>query len=438
MNSLLVSRKISLSNPDSSRAAPEPGGPQNIESPSRKYRVLLIASHPVQYASPLFRRLASDPRLDIEVAYCSLQGAEAGRDPEFGIEVVWDVPLLDGYAWSQIPNRSPRPGIGRFFGLINPGLWKLIRTGNFDAILVYGYAYLSYWIAFLAARSAGLPILLPTDAVEMPHPRGGWWWKRWLKPPAVHFIYNRIADMVLVPSTATRRFIQSFGVPAERIAFTHYVVDNDYFTRASAEVDRAAIRNSWGIPPESLVILFCAKLAVWKRPQDLLEAFFAIHAEDRGLTPAAYLVFAGEGALRSKLEARTKSLGIQDRVRFLGFVNQSKLPGVYVASDLLVLPSGHEPWGLVVNEAMGCGLPAVVSDRVGANLDLITPGVTGEVYPSANVEALANILRQLVSDPSRIKSMGRAARTRMETWSYQEHAGGLVGAIEQAVKGKPR
>jgi glycosyltransferase involved in cell wall biosynthesis len=142
--------------------------------------------------------------------------------------------------------------------------------------------------------------------------------------------------------------------------------------------------------------------------------------------------------MRSELEARAKSMGMQDRVRFLGFVNQSQLPAVYAASDLLVLPSGHEPWGLVVNEAMSCGIPAVVSDRVGANFDLITPGVTGEVYPSGNVEALANIFRQLIADPAQIRSLGRAARARMETWSYREHAKGMVGAIEEVVEAKRR
>ena len=116
MSSLPVARKMALANADISRTEHEPGAPQQIASGSRKYRVLLIASHPVQYASPLFRRLAADPRLDIEVAYCSMQGAESGRDPGFGIDVAWDVPLLDGYAWHQIPNRSPCPGIGRFLG----------------------------------------------------------------------------------------------------------------------------------------------------------------------------------------------------------------------------------------------------------------------------------------------------------------------------------
>ena len=70
----------------------------------RKLRVLAVASHPVQYMTPIFRRMAKHPRLDLHVAYCSLRGAEAGHDPEFGTEVKWDVPLLDGYEWTQVPN----------------------------------------------------------------------------------------------------------------------------------------------------------------------------------------------------------------------------------------------------------------------------------------------------------------------------------------------
>src|SRR5438067_509076 len=92
-----------------------------------KYRVLLVCSHPVQYAAPVFRRMAQHPRLDIQVAYCSLQGAEAGLDPGFGVTVAWDVALLEGYPWVRVPNKSPRPNLKAFFGLVNPGLWRLVR-----------------------------------------------------------------------------------------------------------------------------------------------------------------------------------------------------------------------------------------------------------------------------------------------------------------------
>ena len=118
--------------------------------PSCRYRVLAIASHAVQYSAPLFRRMAQHPKLDFSVAYCSLRGAQPMHDPDFETTIQWDVPLLDGYEWQEIPNRGS--GNGSFWGLNNPDLWKLIRTGNFDAVLCYvSYLSASFWIAFFAS-----------------------------------------------------------------------------------------------------------------------------------------------------------------------------------------------------------------------------------------------------------------------------------------------
>jgi len=102
----------------------EQGGARNSRNPSPvvRRRLLLVGSHVVQYSSPIFQKLAQDPRLEILVAYCSMQGAEARVDPEFGVEVAWDTPLFEGYPWVHVPNRAARPGLGRFFGLFNPGL----------------------------------------------------------------------------------------------------------------------------------------------------------------------------------------------------------------------------------------------------------------------------------------------------------------------------
>jgi glycosyltransferase involved in cell wall biosynthesis len=125
-------------------------------------------------------------------------------------------------------------------------------------------------------------------------------------------------------------------------------------------------------------------------------------------------------------------LGVADRVRFLGFVNQSALPRAYVGSDLLVLPSDYDAFGLVVNEAMLCGRPAVVSDVVGAKFDLIREGETGFVFPVGDVDALAAILRDLLSDRPRLERVGEAARRRMETWSPREYVEDLVAAVEAA------
>jgi hypothetical protein len=124
---------------------------QRLSVAEQRFRVLVVATHPVQYMAPILRRLSNHPRLQLKVAYCSLRGAEAALDPEFGATVRWDVPLLDGYDWVEVPNKGS--GAESFFGLYNPGLWHLIRKGNFDAILCFvGYVRGSFWIALAAAR----------------------------------------------------------------------------------------------------------------------------------------------------------------------------------------------------------------------------------------------------------------------------------------------
>jgi glycosyltransferase involved in cell wall biosynthesis len=159
---------------------------------------------------------------------------------------------------------------------------------------------------------------------------------------------------------------------------------------------------------------------------DLLEAFA------RANVPNSYLVFAGDGPERSALERRAKESGFADRVRFLGFLNQSQLPSAYCASDLFVLPSLFEPFGLVVNEAMLCGLPVAVSDRVGAKFDLVRPDENGYVFPAGDVEGLAAILRQILPDGEKRARMGAAARRRMETWSPREYTDSVVRAVQSA------
>lgn len=393
----------------------------------RPLRVLLVSSHPVQYATPIFRLLAKDPRVEIQVAYCSMQGAEAQLDPDFGVEVKWDVPLLEGYPWVGVPNRSWAPGEGSFFGFFNPGMWRLISRGNFDAVVLFtGYVYAAFWIALAAAKWKRVPVLFGTDAHELA-PRDGQRWKfhlkRWLWPRLF-----QLADIVLIVSSGGAALMRSLGIPEKRIAMAPFCVDNAWWARKSDLVDRAAVRERWDVPGNAAAVLFCAKLQSWKRPQDLLRAFAKL-AE-----PDAYLVFAGDGALRSSLESEASSLGISERVRFVGFVNQSGLPEVYTASDILVLPSEYEPFGLVVNEAMLCRCPVIVSDRVGARFDLVREGETGYVFSCGDVDALATMLRRVLADRQQLRRMGEAARRRMASWSHADYAQALVTSISNAVE----
>lgn len=389
----------------------------------RRYRVLAIASHPVQYGAPLFRLLARHPQLDFQVAYCSLRGAQAGHDPEFGRNVKWDIPLLDGYAWTHVPNSGSDSA--SFFGLNNPGLWRLIRRGRFDAVLSYtGYVRATFWISYFAAKFSRSAFLFGTDSISLAS-RDGRTWKRVFKRIFWPWLF-RLADQAIAPSSPTRDLLLSLGMPADRVMLIPYVVDNDWWIERSAGVDRAAVRAAWGAAPHDVVLLFCAKLQSWKRPFDVLRAFAKCNL------PQTRLVYAGDGPLHAQLLIEASALGIESRVRFLGFANQTQLPAIYTSADVMVLPSEYEPFGVVVNEAMCCGCPVIVSDRVGAGRDLIAPVCPHFIFPCGDVNALSEILARVVSSSAELREAGRRATARVRTWSPNENIEATVEAIVRA------
>jgi glycosyltransferase involved in cell wall biosynthesis len=397
----------------------------------RPVRVLFVGTHPVQYESPLLRLLAKDSRVEIQVAYCSLQGVEPQFDRDFGVEVKWDIPLLEGYPWVVVKNRSWRPELGSFFGLFNPGIWSLIRRGSFDAVVLYtGYAYSTFWMAVAAAKLSGVPILFGTDATSL-QPRDARRWKLPIKRLMLPKVF-RFADVVIIPSEAGRQFILSMGISDSRIVLTPFVVDNTWWRKCASEVDRGAVRREWGVPEDAPVVLFCAKLQPWKRPGDVLNAFVKANVE------GAFLVFAGDGPMRASLEAEAKNLGIAERTRFLGFVNQTGLPSVYRSADLFVLPSEYDPCPAVVCEAMLCGCPVVLSDQIRGRFDLVKDGETGFIFPCGNVDVLARILVDMLGERAKLAELSRNAVTRMETWSPRENVEATVMAIERAAQLRPR
>lgn len=401
----------------------------NARTWGAKPTALLVSSQPIQNAASL-QQMARNTRLDVLTAYCSLPDAKLWRDAEHLNKAAFDLPMLEGYDWTYVPNRSPLPRLGKFYGLINPGIIGLVAKS--DCCIIYGHAYVSFWLAIATAKLLGKPVLLGTDATSLQSHFGAANWKSSLKKKLFPFLYNRVANLVLVPSTASRQFICSLGVAADRVALTPYVVDNDAIAAIAETADRRAIRAEWQIPESATVAVFCAKFIERKRPHDALRAF-----AQAGLTNS-YLVMIGDGPLRDELHREAERLKISDRVRFIGMVKYSRLPEIYAASDVLVFPSEHEPYGLPVNEAMICGIPAIASDRVGASLDLIEQGKTGFVYPCGDEAALADILRTVLSDSQLLKQMGEAARRRIATWSPRENAEATVRAVEKALAGRRR
>jgi glycosyltransferase involved in cell wall biosynthesis len=180
------------------------------------------------------------------------------------------------------------------------------------------------------------------------------------------------------------------------------------------------------------VILFASKLQSRKRCSDLLEAYRNLSA-GRGIEPFPYLVIVGDGEERAELESRSWAYGL-DGVRFCGFRNQSELPGFFDLATVFVLPSRHEPWGLIVNEVMNAGQAVIVSDDVGCQPDLITDGVEGCVFPAGDVAALTDALRRVLATPETAAKMGERGLERIRRWSFEEDICGLRQALARVTR----
>ena len=160
------------------------------------------------------------PQLEIITVYCRLRGATAGVDPEFGAKIQWDIPLLDGYPWVEIPNKGTDSE--GFWGLYNPDLWKFVRQGNLDAVFcLTGYIRASFWIAYFAGKLSSSAFIFGTDATTLT-PLDRRMWKRRVKRLFWPVLY-RLASQVIAPSTGTRELLRSLGIPEERVALLPFV-----------------------------------------------------------------------------------------------------------------------------------------------------------------------------------------------------------------------
>jgi len=389
---------------------------------ARTRRLAVITTHPIQYYAPWFRVLAREPGIELRVFYLWDFGMRATREPEFGIDFQWDLDLLDGYAHEFVPNTAKSPGTSHFGGLRNPGLKNAVARWRPDAVLLIGYNHASMLDFILRWRTRRAPLLFRGDSHRLGAGARGP--KERLRRFLLSAIFRRFAGFLAV-GQANADYFRWHGVSDAKIFFAPHAVDNDRFRAGAQAADRGKLRASLGIGPDTVMFLFAGKLVDKKRPGDLLEAFIRMRDAD------AALVFAGEGPLRGELEQRAASAGVP--ARFIGFQNQTALPSIYAAADALVLPSmgRWETWGLVVNEAMACGVPCIVSADTGCARDLIRPGETGWVFPAGDVEALEICLREAAGDSARRSSFGRnAAKLVGENYNYQRACEGAARALE--------
>jgi glycosyltransferase involved in cell wall biosynthesis len=233
---------------------------------------------------------------------------------------------------------------------------------------------------------------------------------------------------------ANARWYEANGITGDRLIPSPHYVDNAAFAAASEALapQRAELRRRWAIPPEAFCFVFAGKLQAKKHPLDLFKALD--HLVRSGTDVVVHLLVVGTGDLEP--DCRTAVAAGNLPVSFAGFLNQSEMPAAYGAADALVLPSDHgETWGLVVNEAMACGLPAIVSDLVGCAEDLVLPGRTGLVVPFGDAGALATAMANMAADSAAAAAMGREARSLVQRdYTIERAAKGILAGVQRVLE----
>jgi glycosyltransferase involved in cell wall biosynthesis len=392
-------------------------------SGGRKFRIAVVNSHPVQYFAPLYAYLNRDERLEITALYCSNFSLRGGIDPGFGKPIQWDVDLLSGYRSRFLGPRAGKRTPRGFWSLVAPEIWGEVRSGRYDAVWLHGYNYAASVLAFIAARSKRIPVLMRGEThIDLSRPG----WKRLLRDRVLSTAY-RFVDAFLAIGTSNREYYRSLGIPANRIFDVPYTVDNERFIAASSlsREERRDVRAQYGLPEDLPVILYASKFMRRKHPDSLIRA--AAILGDRG--HRATILMIGTGEMEAELRVLARSFDLTNVV-FGGFVNQADLPRVYAASDIFVLPAADEPWGLIVNEVMCAGLPVVVGSRVGCVADLVRDGINGRCVEAGGDESLANALEEIIVNPAQRLEMGKESLAIIRNWSYEQCRQGVAAAVD--------
>lgn len=386
-------------------------------------RVAFINTHPIQYYAPLHRALAARPGWDVRVFFtwhCGGPAVDAGFQREFA----WDIPLTDGYESEVVPNTSRDPGPHHFAGIANPELVARVVAWKPDAVVLTGYNFSSHHAALRRLSRMGIPVLLRGDSHVLDRGADRLWW---LKRRILARLFRKCAGVLSV-GLSNRDYFLACGVPRDRIFRCPHSIDRARFAGPdeALNIEAAEWRRSLGFDERQTVLLFAGKLEPKKRPVAMIEA--VLEAADPRL--AVLIVGSGE------LEGRVGEIAAahQDRVKHVPFQNQSRMPVVYRAADLFVLPSAYgETWGLAVNEALACGRPVLVSDHVGCAPDVVKQGVNGWVFPADDWAAFLAIVKDAATERTMLAAMRQRASDSSMAFDIPETAGTLVAAVEHVI-----
>lgn len=397
---------------------------------SDRIRVVHLTEAPIPHLVPLYRLVARDPRIDLTVLFASSGGirpVEIGH----GQPTRWDTDLLSGYRSKFLSRADINPVDGgfetRFWTFRDIDVVSKMLAERCEVLWLFGYSYLTHMMAACTQLLRARPVLFRTDQTLLPGFRP--LWKQAVKGLVLPVLLRRCYGLYV--GSESKKWMEYYGARTNRMYFTPYCTDDSELPilRDLSERSRLKARAILGVPQYSgPIVLMVARLVDKKNPLLLLRAFQRVRSEQ-----PCVLMFVGSGHLEQQLRSYVADWRIPDVV-FKGFMSRRELAVVYAAADIFALTSSYrETWGTVVNEAMGFGLPIVLTDQVGCAADLVVDGTNGYVVSSGDTNALVGRLSQLISDRALRERLGKRSANAIQLWNHSVAARGVLQAIADAV-----
>ena len=360
--------------------------------------VAIIHNYPIHYQHLLFCELATRG-LDFEVLFVA---ASSGNRIESPLPSNSEYPFSIGHAGSY--ETAPTIKTALFF-------WKALNRVRPAIVILTGYCDIAVWTAWLWSGLHGAKKILWAESNVFDHPR-----RFWRELPKRLFVKS--CDCAHVYGTSSLEYLEKLGMPRTRIRTKRAVANTALFLNASdARTDC----------PKAITLLYCGRFSPEKNLAFFMRAFAGLHQESE--SPRLLLKLVGFGPLEETLRHQAQELEISKLVEFAGRRRQADLPQIFGDSDVLILPSLIEQWGLVVNEAMLSGLPVAVSERCGCAVDLVKPENGWIFRPDDEVE-LTKLLERIAGTPREVlNEMGRAGRLLATEYGPENCARGVLEMV---------
>ena len=313
-------------------------------------------------------------------------------------------------------------------GFIEKVITLIREVNNYepDIVIVPGYFDWAYWIAVFYCKFKGKKIITGIESTEFDHKR--MWFKEQIKR-----IFVKMCDGVFCYGTKSKEYSVKLGAHQDRVFTVFQATDNGTLEKLYIESKKniESIRKEFGFKPFNFI--FVGRLSPEKNVGLLVRAFAKVKKK-LGKSKDWGLIIVGDGPLRTELEKLTINLNIMDSVYFVGGKSWKDVIRFYAASDVLILPSVSEPWGLVVNEAMVCGLPVVVSKRAGSYYDLVKEGENGFGFDPYDQKELEKIMSKFINNGLDMKRMGEKSREIIRDYTPKNAARQMLAGISEISK----